>query len=117
MDAAGFKDAAKVYIELHDEIARTTKQMRELKKQKDSIGDNILVWMRNKDLDECEIGENKLVRKKSKRTEAFKKEYVLAELKSLVGGDDARAESSFNNIMAMREVAEKDVLTRATKRA
>lgn len=115
-DSAGeFKEAVKAYIELHDEITASSKQLRELKQQKDAVGEIILKWMRSNSVDECELPDGKLVRKTSKRTQTLKKEFVLEELKNLTG-DEARAEASMLNIFSRREVVEKEVLTRTTAR-
>lgn len=113
--SADFKDAVKVYIQLHDEITRSSKQLRELRKQKDAVGDTILGWMRTNAVDECELPDGKLIRKTSKRTEGIKKEFVLEELKSLTG-DEARASACLQNIFSRREIVEKEILTRTMRR-
>lgn len=114
-DSDEFKDAVKAYIELHDEITRSTKQLRELKQQKDSVGEIILRWMRSNNVDECELPDGKLMRKTSKRTEGLKKEMVLQELKKLTG-DEARATASLQNIFSMRTTVEKEILSRTVKK-
>lgn len=115
-DADTFRDAVKAYIEIHDELARSAKQMRELRKQKDHIGDTVLDWMRKNGIDECELADGKLVRRISKRTEGLKKDFIVNELKSLYGGDEAKALASLQNIMSMRSVTEKDTLSRTVKK-
>jgi flagellar basal body-associated protein FliL len=113
--SADFKEAVKAYIELHDEITASSKQLRELKHQKDAVGDIILQWMRSNSVDECELPDGKLIRKTSKRTQTLKKEFVLEELKKITG-DEAKAEASMLNIFSMRAVVEKEVLSRTTRR-
>lgn len=115
MSDGDFKDAVKAYIDLHDEISKASKQMRELKKQKDAVGEVILRWMRDNSVDECELPDGKLVRKTSKRTEGLKKEMVLEELKKIIG-DEAKAAASLENIISMRSIVEKEILTRTVKR-
>lgn len=110
-----FKDAVKAYIDLHDEITKSSKQLRELKHQKDAVGDIILRWMRTHSVDECELPDGKLVRKTSKRTGTLKKEMVLTELKKLTG-DDTRAVESLQNIFNMRNVVEKEILSRTIRK-
>jgi hypothetical protein len=112
-----FKAAVEAYINLHDEIARSSKQMRELKKQKDKVGEVILQWMKTQDVDACELSDGKLVRKVSKRTEGLKKEHVLSELVKLLHGDEAAATMSLNNIFSNRSIAEKEILTRTTNKS
>lgn len=112
-----FKSAVKAYTNLHDEITASSKQLRELRKQKDKIGDVIIGYMKQKDVDQCELEDGKLIRKKSRRTEALKKDHILTELVKLTGGDQARAEASLTSIQSMRQVKETEILTRTTKRS
>jgi len=114
-DPSDFKEAVQAYIELHDEIDRSSKKMRELKKQKVAIGETILAWMKAQNADECEFPDGKLIRKKSKRTEGMKKEYVLAELTKLTG-NEAEATLALNNINSRRGVVETEILSRTVKR-
>ena len=110
-----FRELAKTYAALHDEIAQASKAMKELKKQKDGIGEHILRFMKEHVLDECQLPDgSKIVRKTSKRTGALKKELIMEELVALTG-DEARATSALNNIMSKREVIEKDVISRSMK--
>ena len=110
-----FKDAVKAYIELHAEITRSSKQLRELRQQKDAVGEIILRWMRSHSVDECELPDGKLVRKTSKRTGTLKREMILEELKKLTG-DEARAGVSLENIFGMRSVIETEILSRTVKK-
>jgi hypothetical protein len=111
-----FKNAVRAYIELHDGIASSSKQLREMKKQKDIVGDTILAWMRTNGIDECALPDGKLARKTSKRTESLKKDYVMCELKKVLG-DEGRAAASLNSIFSMRNITEKEILTRTTNRS
>ena len=109
-DSEEFKNAVTAYVELHDEIAGASKQLRELKQQKEAVGQIILGWMKKNAVDECDLPEGKLVRKTSTRTEGLKKEMVMEELKKLTG-DEARASASLQNIFGMRSICEKEVLS------
>lgn len=112
-----FREAVRAYIEIHDELTKSGRQLRELRKQKELIGQTVLEWMKTNEIDECELPDGKLVKKTSKRTEGMKKEYVIKELTTLANGDEARALASLQNIMSMRSVVEKDILSRTTKKA
>ena len=108
-----FRAAVTLYIELADEIERTAKEMREVKKRKDALGDTILERMRKQDIDECQLGGGgKLVRKSTKRVESLKKDHILKELCAALGGDEQRAESVLNNINSQRTVDMKESLQR-----
>ena len=117
LDAEEFRACVRSYVELHDEIATSTKHMREIKKKKDAIGQMIVDFMKHRGIDECELQDNggKLVRKESKRIGTLKKEHILHELMSLTNNDSTRAQSSLDNMYNKRGVEVKDVLTR-TKR-
>lgn len=111
-DSGDFRELAKTYASLHHEITQASKAMRELKKEKDGIGEHILRFMKEHMLDECQLPDGaKIMRKVSKRTAVLKKELILEELKTLTGGDEARASNHLNNIMSKREVVEKDVIS------
>jgi len=116
MSGEDFKEVVSVYLELHDEITTSSKQLRDLKKQKDAVGEKILEFMRTREIDECDLPDGKLIRKTSRRTEGLKKEMVLEELKKITG-DEARATASLQNIIGMRGVVEKEILSRTTKRS
>ena len=111
-----FKDAVTAYITIHDELTRSAKQMKELRKQRELIGETILAWMKTNAVEAVNLPDGQLVRKSQKRTESMKKDYVLVELKKVLGGDELRAAASFNSICSMRNTVEKDVLTRTTNR-
>ena len=109
-DTAEFKAAVTAYIDLHEEITAASKQVRELKAKKDAVGELILKHMQDMGLDECDTAHGKIVRKTSKRTEGLKQEMVLEELKKLTG-DEAAASASLQNIISMRSVVEKEIIT------
>lgn len=117
IDTEDFRNCVKTYVELHDEIAASSKHLSELRKKKDAIGQLIVEFMKHKGIDECELQDNggKLVRRESKRTETLKKEHILQEIMGLVGQDSSRANSCLENIYGKRTVEVKETLTR-TKR-
>lgn len=110
-----FRDAVKLYIELHDEIQKATKDMKEVKKRKDGLGETILTCMRDMDIDVCQLADGgKLVRKQSKRVEGLKKDHIIKELRTELG-DEHRAELVLNNIFSQRAVDTKESLQRTMK--
>ncbi len=110
-----FRDTVKAYIELHDELAASARQMRELRKQKDALGTRIIEFMRDNAIDECALNDGKLIRKTSKKVETLKKEHILDALKKRLG-DDAAAERALVDIYANRAIEETDSLRRTKKR-
>lgn len=116
MTDTDFKLAVTAYIELHEEITAASKQLRELKAKKDSFGEIILKYMKDRSIDECDHADGKIVRKTSQRTESLKQEMVFDELKSLTG-DEALAAASLQNIINKRSVIEKESIACAKKTA
>ena len=117
IDAEEFRSCVKAYVDLHDEIASSTKHLSELKKKKDALGQLIVEFMKSRGIDECELQDNggKLVRRESKRTGALKKEHILDEIMGLVGHDSARAQASLESIYNKRGVEIKESLTRTRR--
>lgn len=111
-----FRSIVKAYIDLTDEIARYQKQIREIRKKKDAVGDVVMQYMRKNEVDECELRDGKLIRKKSKRTEGLKKEHILAQLMKVTGGDERAANDHLNAINSMRSIKETEILSRTRKR-
>lgn len=111
-----FRDAVNLYVELNDEIQQAAKDMKEVRKRKDALGETIMECMRERDVDECQLPDGgRLVRKASKRTETLKKEHILTELKESLGVDDTRAEVVLNNIFSKRSMVVKEMLSRTKK--
>lgn len=117
IDADEFRNCVKTYVELHDEIASSTKHLSELRKRKEAIGQLIVEFMAHRGIDECELQDNggKLVRRESKRTETLKHDHIISELLSLVANDSARAQACLDSMLSKRQVEVKSTLTR-TKR-
>jgi hypothetical protein len=110
--AEDFRNIASEYATLSSEITRLNRASRDLKAQKDTIGDSLLEYLKTKDIDEVQLPTGgKIVRKTSKRTSPLKKEYILEELQTIFGGDVAKAEASLQNIQSKREVIEKEVIS------
>ena len=106
-----FKDGVRTYIELHDELTRSSKTLREMKKKKDELGNAILAFMRDNKIDEFRVGDGKLMRKNTKRTEALKKEMIINSLKTALGSDE-KVEAVFLQMNANRNVTECESLRR-----
>lgn len=110
--ADDFRTIASEYATISTEITRLNKASKDLKVQKDTIGDSLLEYLKTKEIDEVQLPTGgKIVRKTSKRTSPLKKEYIMEELQSIFGGDTAKAEASMQNIQSKREVVEKDVIS------
>ena len=106
-----FKDAVRTYIEVYDELTATSKMLRGMKKKKDELGDAILAFMRNNKIDEFQVGDGKLMRKNTKRTEALKKEYIINSLKAALG-DESKVEAMMIQMNAHRNITESESLRR-----
>lgn len=106
-----FKDAVRTYIEIYDELAKVTKDLRDMRKKRDELSRAILDFMRDNKIDEFQVADGKLCRRSSKRTEGLKKEYIINCLKSALGSDD-KVEAVFTQMNAHRNVVEGESLRR-----
>lgn len=108
---ATFKDAVKAFIELHDELLAQQKQFRDLRRKKVELGEGIIAFMKSNGIDEFQVGDGKLMRKASKRTESVKRDHILNTLKATLA-DDVKAEACLTQIYSHREVKESETLRR-----
>lgn len=108
-----FKAAVKAYIDIHDQLAAASKELRGIRKKKTELADVIVQFMKANDIDECALQDGKLIRKQSKRLEPLKKEHILSELAKAMG--EPKAEDLLVNIYSNRAVTDKDVLQRTRK--
>ena len=106
-----FKDGVRAYIELYDELLASGKALRDLRKKTDELGQAILKFMKDNRIDEFQVGDGKLMRKNTKRTEALKKEYIINSLKAALG-DDERVDAVLTQMNANRHVTECESLRR-----
>lgn len=113
IDEATFREAVNLYVKLTNEIARVTKMMTQYRKQRNNLGETIILYMKSHQIDECHIDgeEKKLVRRESKRTETLKKDAIIDAFKSVLNGDEARALMLTTNLFSSRNVAYKDALS------
>lgn len=110
-----FKAAVKSYIDIHDQLSRAGKELREVRKKKAELADVIVQYMKKNDIDECALQDGKLIRKTAKRLEPLKKEHILKQLSDVLG--EARAEDVLLGIYGARGVNDKDVLRRTKKKS
>lgn len=110
-----FKDAVRTYIELHDEIEKCVKGLRELKKKKQEMSNAILEFMKINQIDEFQVPDGKLQRKTSKRTEGVKKDHIINCLKSSLGNEQ-QAEAILQMINEQRNTFETESLRRTVQR-
>lgn len=105
-----FKDAVRSYVELHDEILKCQKGMRDLRKKKKELSDSIIEFMQHNHIDEFQIPDGKLQRRQSTRKESMKSEYIINTLKSTLG--DEKAQEMLDSINAHRNVIQTHSLRR-----
>lgn len=106
-----FRESVRKYIEMHDALLASGKQLRELRKQKTALCNGILKYMRDHKIDAFETGDGQLMRKSSKRTEGLKKEYIMDSLRAALGDDD-KVTAVFEQMNAHRNVVEGESLRR-----
>jgi hypothetical protein len=107
-----FRETVKSYVSLHDQLAETSKALRDLRKKKVELSDAITKHMKELEIGECVLNDGKLILRQSKKTEALKKEHIIRELQTILGGDSEKAEASVNNILNKRNVQVSEALRR-----
>jgi hypothetical protein len=107
-----FKDAVRTYIELHDELMKSQKVLRDLRRKKEDIGKSIIEFMRRNHIDEFQVADGKLQRRNSKRTGTLKKEHILDGLREALGNDDGRIGEAIKRMNSNRTITEVEALRR-----
>jgi LDH2 family malate/lactate/ureidoglycolate dehydrogenase len=112
-DNDDFREVAKEYAELSKVIKDESKTLLEKKRKRDELAEAVLASMASTDIDEVCLpgGAGTITRKTSKRTGTLKPEYIMDELKTFTGGDEARAEAAMQRIQARRDISEKEVIS------
>lgn len=112
-DNDDFREVAKEYAELSKVIKEESKTLLEKKRKRDELAEAVLASMSSADLDEVCLpdGVGTITRKTSKRTGTLKPEYIMDELKTFTGGDEAKAEAAMQRIQARRDISEKEIIS------
>ena len=107
-----FKSAVHEWISIQNGISEMQKNIREKKKRQQRLDFYISTYMRDQKKEFCKINENDtLVVKRKKTTGALKKDHVLKFLNTLVK-DEEKANEYTKQLYGMREIKEKDYITR-----
>ena len=109
-----FKEAVRSYIEMHDQLAEASKQLRDIRKKKKELGGVIVEYMRKNEIDGIKVPGGNLVRMQSNRVQPVNKEHIMEILKKIM--DEARAEHVLVDIYGKRAVTRSDSLRRTRTR-
>lgn len=105
-----FKESVRAYIELHDDITKMGKDLTVIKKKKDELGKDIIEFMKTNNIDEFQVPDGKLIRKKTKRTQSVNQATIVKTLRAALG--DERSDSLLQTLNAQRKVKETESLCR-----
>jgi hypothetical protein len=113
VDEASFREAVNLYVQLSKEIDKVTKMMTQFKKQRNALGETVILYMKSHEIDECHIDgeEKKLIRRQSKRTETLKKDAIIKAFTTALNGDEPRALMLVTNLFNNRTVNFKEALS------
>ena len=109
IDAQRFKEALLLYIQLSEEYSKMIKTMTTYRKQRDSLGEVILLYMKSHNIDECQFENHSVSRRQAKRTATLKKGDIIENLSKLVG--ESTAVLTVTKMYESREVIYKDALS------
>lgn len=106
-----FNKLVERYTTLSDELTSSAKTIRELRAKAKTLGESILEFMKNNDIEEVEVqGKGRLSRKISKRTGSLNKDLIAEELRAHV--PPSAVPAIIDKIMSRRETTESTTLKR-----
>lgn len=116
--APEFKEAVKLFVSMHDQVAQRAKELCHVRKQKSELAEVILEYMVRHNIDGCVLGEEstQLVRKQTKRVEPLRKEHIMGELAKVLSRRE-QAEDVLESIFSNRAVRTKDSLHLTKRKA
>ena len=100
-----------MYIEIYDEIMKVTKEIREMRRKGSELSKAILQFMQKNKIDEFQLSDGKLCRRKSKKMQSLQKDHIIDTLKSALGSQE-RVDQIFNEMNANRKTIESESLRR-----
>jgi uncharacterized coiled-coil DUF342 family protein len=111
MSRMEFNKLVDKYTSLSDELTASSKTIRELRAKAKTLGESILEFMKNNDIEEVEVaGKGKLSRKTSKRTGPINKDLIAEELRAHL--PPGSVPEIIDKIMNRRETSESTTLKR-----
>ena len=117
MNTVDFAQCVKEFANQCDEISRAMVELRELRKQKEKLGDIVAKYMTDHGVDTVELDDSngrpngKVEMKLSKRAKPVTKQHILRSFVTLTN-DESKASQAFETLYNQREVEEKMVVSR-----
>lgn len=104
MDKEQLLSNVKGWIELDDEIKQLNRELKEKRKKKKDLTENLVTTMKSNEIDCFDLsGGNKLIYTKSKGKKALSKKHLLDALSKFFNGDNAEAKNLSKFILDTRE--------------
>jgi hypothetical protein len=114
-DIHEFKQAVVEWVRIEDELSAAQKILRDKRKRKQNLANVISQYLKAHDKTVCDLGENEcLVLSTRKSTSGLKKENVLSVLNEVFNGKEEMAKTVMDQMYALRDIREKDVIKRAS---
>lgn len=79
-----FRQLVSEFAEAHARTAAAAKALRDQRKRTKEMQAAILAYMQAHGIDECALGDSRLVRKHTKKTEGLKREHIEGELRRVL---------------------------------
>ena len=111
-------DNVKSWLSLDNEIRSLQKQIKQKRKDKKSITDNLVVIMKDNDIDQFNIPDGELVYTKTKTKAPLSKKHLLASISTFFkNSNDPRLVQELSSyIMNSRQEKEKENIKRKIKK-
>jgi len=108
----GIINSVKEWVKLDNEMRTLKDELNNRKKRKDSISNNLLESMKEKEIDSFDLKDGKLEYKTRKTKKPISKKMLLNILSQYYNGDPNKANELNNFILSNREESVKETILR-----
>ena len=106
----------KNWLGVDDEIKKLQKLIKNLRMQKKTYTDNLVVIMKNNDIDAFDINDGKLLYTKTKIRSPISKKHLIESVSKYFKNDEKRIQELCNFILNTREIKTRENIKRKIKK-
>ena len=110
-----FKDLMTEWVEIADQLKKSQGHIKKLKNRKSEISKVIQTFMRNAEVDTCNLNDGKVLLRNSKKTQPLTRAHILKSLVDFLENEE-QANNATAYIFESREVNQQASLKRTHKR-
>jgi hypothetical protein len=106
----------KTWLEMDNEIRTLQREIRDKRKMKKNLTQNLVVIMKNQDIDALNVPDGQLIYNKTKTKAPLSKKHLLLSLSNYFKNDKGMVEELTKFIMESRQEKEKENIKRKIKK-